>query len=88
MDILRKIYTVIVNHSLTMITTCIKVVNLNCAATSVILALNEQILCNWCTMLMCMLMPRVQLDKGPYGICNLFATKSQLNWLILQLSYN
>jgi hypothetical protein len=37
----RKIYMVIINHSLTMITTCDEVVNLNYVTTSVDLALSE-----------------------------------------------
>ncbi len=43
-----KIYTVIVNCSLTMITSCSKVVNLNCVVTSVecVLVLSEQLFCN------------------------------------------
>jgi hypothetical protein len=51
------------HHSLTMITSCIKVVNLNCVAISVALALSEQLLCNWCMALMCMIMICVRLGK-------------------------
>jgi hypothetical protein len=54
-----------VHRSLTMITSCSEVVNLNYVVTGVALALNEQLLCNWCTMLMCTIMPRVWLGKGP-----------------------
>jgi hypothetical protein len=43
---LRKVYMVIVNRSLTMITSCSEMVNFNCVATSVALALSEQLLCN------------------------------------------
>ncbi len=41
-----KIYTVIVNCNLTMITSCNEMVNLNCVAINVALALSEQLLCN------------------------------------------
>ncbi len=62
---IRKIYMVIVNRSLTMITSCNKVVNLNYVATGVALTRNEQLLCNWRMALMHMIMPRVRLGKGP-----------------------
>ncbi len=46
-----KVYTIIVNYNLTMITSCSEVVNLNYTVTGVALVLNEQLLCNfgvWC----------------------------------------
>jgi len=61
----HKIYTMIVNHSLTMITSCNKMVNFNYATTSVALALSEQLLCNWQLTLMRKIMPHVWLGKGP-----------------------
>ena len=59
-----KVYTMIVNCSLTMITSYNKVVNFNCVTIGVALALNEQLLCNW-HMMMHTIMPHVQLGKGP-----------------------
>jgi hypothetical protein len=51
-------------------------VNFNYVATCVTLALSEQLLCNWCTTLMCTIMPHVQLRKGPSHLE--FATYLQL----------
>jgi hypothetical protein len=61
----HKIYTVIVNHNLTMITSYNEVVNFNCVTTSVVLTLSEQLLCNWHMMLMHTIMPHVWLGKVP-----------------------
>jgi hypothetical protein len=61
----RKEYMMIVNHSLTMITSCNKVVNLNYVVINITLALSEQLFCNWHMALMRMIMPHVQLGKGP-----------------------
>jgi hypothetical protein len=55
----------IVNCSLTMITSCNKMVNFNYLGTSVVLVLSEQLLCNWRTTFMCMIMPHVRLNKDP-----------------------
>jgi hypothetical protein len=55
----------IVNHSLTLITSCSKVVNLNYVATNVAIVLSEQLFCNWHMALMHMIMPHVHLSKGP-----------------------
>jgi len=60
----HKVNMVIINCSLTMITSCSKMVNLDYVVIGVTLALNEQIFCNWCTMLMCMIMPHVRLGNG------------------------
>ncbi len=60
-----KIYTMIVNHSLTMITSCNEAVNINYVAINVALALTEQLFCKWHTTLMYMIMPHVWLGKGP-----------------------
>ncbi len=49
-----------------MITSCSEMVNFTCITTSVVLVLREQLFCNWHITLMCMIMPRVQLSKGPY----------------------
>jgi hypothetical protein len=48
-----------------MITSCSKVVDFNYVATSVALTLSEQLLYNWHTTLMCIVMSHVQLGKGP-----------------------
>jgi hypothetical protein len=61
----RKIYTMIINRSLTMIISCNKLVNFNYVAIGVALALSEQLLCNWCITLMHIIMPHVWLGKGP-----------------------
>jgi len=61
----RKVYTVIINHNLTMITNYNEMVNLNNVATGVVLSVSEQLLCNWHTTLMRVIMPRVWLCKGP-----------------------
>jgi len=50
---------VIVNYSLTMITSYNKVVNLNFVTIGVALVLKEQLLCNWPTVLMHTIMPHV-----------------------------
>jgi hypothetical protein len=42
----HKVYTVIINHSLTMITSYSEVVNFNYVAINVALALNEQQICD------------------------------------------
>jgi len=47
-----------------MITSCNEVVNFNYVAISVTLTLSEQLFCNWCMMLMHMIMPCVWLGKG------------------------
>jgi hypothetical protein len=47
-----------------MITSCSEMVNLNCLAIGVALALSEQLLCNW-HMMMHTIMPHVRLGKGP-----------------------
>jgi len=47
-----------------MITSCSEMVNFNYIAIGVILALSEQLFCNWRMTLMCMIMPHVQLGKG------------------------
>jgi hypothetical protein len=39
-------------------------VNLNCVAISVALALSEQLFSNWHTMLMPIIMPHIQLSEG------------------------
>jgi hypothetical protein len=48
-----------------MIKSCNEVVNFNCVATSVALALNEQLLCNWRMGLMRTIMSHVRLGKSP-----------------------
>jgi hypothetical protein len=48
-----------------MITSCNEVVNFNYVAIGVTLMLSEQLLCNWHTTLMCMIILHVRLDKGP-----------------------
>jgi hypothetical protein len=48
-----------------MIKSCNEVVNFNYVATSVALALNEQLLCNWRMALMRTIMPHVRLGKSP-----------------------
>jgi hypothetical protein len=63
-----KVYTVIVNHSLTMITSCNETINFNCVAIGVALVSIEQLLCNWHMVLMRMIMPCVWLGKGPYHL--------------------
>jgi hypothetical protein len=70
----------VATRSLTMITSCSEMVNINYVATCVIIALSEQLPCNWCTM------PCLWLGKGPWHLE--LATKHQLYWLVLQLSYN
>jgi len=60
-----KVYTMIINHSLTMITSCNEVVNLNYVAIGVALMSSEQLLCNWHTALMRTVVPHVRLGKGP-----------------------
>jgi hypothetical protein len=59
-----KVYTVIINHSLTMITSCNKMVNFNYVATGVALMLSEQLLCNW-HMTMRTTIRHVHLSKSP-----------------------
>jgi hypothetical protein len=54
----------IVNRSLTMITSCSKVINFNYVAIGVALTLSEQLLYNWHTTLMHMIMSHVRLGKG------------------------
>jgi hypothetical protein len=61
----HSLTVVIVNRSLTMITSCNKEVNFNYVATGVALALNEQLLCNWHMALMHTIMPRVRSNEGP-----------------------
>jgi hypothetical protein len=66
----RKVYTIIINCNLTMITSCSEMVNLNCVAIGVDLMLSEQLLCNWHTTLwhttlMHTIMSHVQLGQGP-----------------------
>ncbi len=61
----HKIYVMIVKCSLTIITNCSEVVNLNNVATNVALVLSEQFLYNWHMVLMRTIMPWVQLNKGP-----------------------
>ncbi len=48
-----------------MITNYNEMVNLNNVATGVVLSVSEQLLCNWHTTLMRVIMPRVWLCKGP-----------------------
>jgi hypothetical protein len=47
-----------------MITSYNEMVNFNCVAIGVALALSDQLLCNWRMALMHTIMPRVQLGKG------------------------
>ncbi len=61
----HKVYTMIDNRSLTMITTCSEVVNFNYVATDVTLAWSEQLHYNWHMTLMRTIMPCVRLGKGP-----------------------
>jgi hypothetical protein len=60
-----KKYTVIGNHNFTMITSCNEMVNLNRVVTSVLLTLNDQLLCIWHMVLMHTIMSHVWLSKGP-----------------------
>jgi hypothetical protein len=69
---------VVVTHNLTMITSCSTMVSINYVATCVTIALNEQLSCNWHTMLMCMIKPHVQLNKGQWHLE--LATFLQLNF--------
>jgi hypothetical protein len=55
----------IINCSLTMITSCSEVINLNYVIIGVALVMNEQLFCNWHMALMCKIMPCVRLGKGP-----------------------
>jgi hypothetical protein len=59
---------VIVTRSLTMITSCNEMVNINYVATCVTITLNQQLPCKWHTMLMCMIMPHVQLSKDQWHL--------------------
>jgi len=59
MGICTQSNTVIINRSLTMITGCNEMVNLNCVAIGVALMLNEQLFYNWHTTLMRTIMPHV-----------------------------
>jgi hypothetical protein len=61
----HKAYMMIINCSLTMITSCSEVVNINCVAIGVALVLNEQLFSNWRAALMRTIMPHVWLGKGP-----------------------
>jgi len=72
-----KVYMVIVTCSLTMITSCNKMVNINYVATCVTIALNEQLPYNWHIVSMCTIMPRVWLSKGQWHLE--LATFLQLN---------
>jgi hypothetical protein len=60
-----KVYMMIINYRLTMITSCNEVVNINYVVIGVTLVLSEQLLSNWCAALMCTIMPHVRLGKGP-----------------------